>query len=69
VLAAPLPAVKDAVGQVGNAVAGTVDKVGNAVQQTLGPLVGKLGPGPRRAAAPRSRGSDAMRLFDYLFGS
>jgi virulence factor Mce-like protein len=69
VLADPVPAVKDAVGQIGNAVGGAVGKVGDAVQNALGSVLGKGGPGARRAAAPRSRDSDAMRLFDYLFGS
>jgi virulence factor Mce-like protein len=76
----PLPAVKEAVGKVGDAVKDTVGKVDDAVKDTTGkvddtvkgavnPLLDKLGRGKRRAAAPRSGGSDALRLFDYLFGS
>jgi virulence factor Mce-like protein len=76
----PLPAVKEAVGKVGDAVKDTVGKVDDAVKGTTGkvddtvkgavnPLLDKLGGGRRRAAAPRSHGSDALRLFDYLFGS
>jgi phospholipid/cholesterol/gamma-HCH transport system substrate-binding protein len=76
----PLPAVKEAVGKVGDAVKDTVGKVDDAVKGTVGktndtvkgvvnPLLDKLGRGKRGAAAPRSGGSDALRLFDYLFGS
>jgi virulence factor Mce-like protein len=81
----PLPAVKHAVDKVDNAVKGTVGKVettvtdavgkvGDAVKNALNPLLGKqsaggAGAGAGRTAAPRSEGSDALRLFDYLFGS
>jgi hypothetical protein len=76
----PLPAVKDAVGKVGGAVKDTVGKVDDAVKGTAGkvddtlkgalnPLLGHRGAGGRRAATRSSGGSDALRLFDYLFGS
>lgn len=79
-----VPAVKDAVGKVGNAVKDTVgkvdttvkdtvDKVGDAVKNALNPLLGRkdagAGAGATTPAAPRSHDSDALRLFDYLFGS
>lgn len=54
-----LPIVKD-----------VVDAVGGAVQGALDPLLGKLGIRGGHDAAPRqTEGADALRLFDYLFGS
>jgi len=66
--------VQDTVQKVEDGVKATVGKVGEALKDALNPLFGRKGAaagtgtgGP--PAAPRSRDSDALRLFDYLFGS
>jgi phospholipid/cholesterol/gamma-HCH transport system substrate-binding protein len=72
-------AVKETVGKVDSALKDTVGTVGDTVKNALGGLLGRKSVDaggavsqraePAQDVKPRDGGSDALRLFDYLFGS